>query len=71
MFKGRDESLDFIGLLEWKCRIYTLFTPLEDWIGIVRIGRREMNLTSFFLDYVSGNRQYEIDFVRLLVYNLQ
>lgn len=30
-----------------------------------------MNLTSFFLDYVSGNRQYEIDFVRLLVYNLQ
>ena len=48
MFKGRDESLDFIGLLEWKCRIYTLFTPLEDWIGIVRIGRREMNLTSFF-----------------------
>ena len=23
-----------------------------------------MNLTSFFLDYVSGNRQYEIDFVR-------
>ena len=23
------------------------FTPLEDRIGIVRIGRREMNLTSF------------------------
>ena len=37
VFKGRDESLDFIGLLGWKCRIYTLFTPLEDWIGIVRI----------------------------------
>ena len=30
------------------------FTPLEDWIGIVRIGRREMNLTSFFFGvYVS------------------
>lgn len=30
------------------------FTPLEDRIGIVRIGRREMNLTSFFLGvYVS------------------
>ena len=52
VFKGRDESLDFIGLLEWKCRIYTLFTPLEDWIGIVRIGRREMNLTSFFLEFI-------------------
>ena len=54
VFKGRDESLDFIGLLGWKGRIYTLFTPLEDWIGIVRIGRREMNLTSFFFGvYVS------------------
>ena len=54
VFKGQDESLDFIGLLGWKCRIYTLFTPLEDWIGIVRIGRREMNLTSFFFGvYVS------------------
>ena len=52
MFNGCRESLDFIGLLEWKCRIYTLFTPLEDWIGIVRIGRREMNLTSFFLEFI-------------------
>ena len=25
------------------------FTPLEDWISIVRIGRREMNLASFFV----------------------
>ena len=28
------------------------FTPLEDRIGIVRIGRREMNLTSFFLEFM-------------------
>ena len=33
MFKGRSKSLDFIELLGWKCRIYTLFTPLEDRIG--------------------------------------
>ena len=31
------KSLDFIGFLGWKRRIYTLFTPLEDRIGIVRI----------------------------------
>ena len=37
VFKGRDEKLDFIGFLGWKRRIYTLFTPLEDRIGIVRI----------------------------------
>lgn len=37
MFKGRGKSLDSIGLLGWKRRIYTLFTPLEDRIGIVRI----------------------------------
>ena len=48
------ESLDFVGFLRWRRTIYTLFTPLEDRIGIVRIGRREMNLTSFFLGvYVS------------------
>ena len=41
-----------IGRLQWKYRIYTLFTPLEDRIGIVRIGRREMNLTSFFLEFM-------------------
>ena len=52
MFKKRGEIHDFIGFLGWKRRIYTLFTPLEDWIGIVRIGRREMNLTSFFLDFM-------------------
>ena len=52
MFKGRGKSLDSIGLLGWKRRIYTLFTPLEDRIGIVRIGRREMNLTSFFLEFM-------------------
>ena len=33
MFKGRSKSLDFIGALGWKRRIYTLFTPLEDRIG--------------------------------------
>ena len=33
MFKGRDESLDFIRFLGWKYRIFTLFTPLEDRIG--------------------------------------
>ena len=33
MFKGRSKSLDFIGVLGWKRRIYTLFTPLEDRIG--------------------------------------
>ena len=27
------KSLDFIGFLGWKRRIYTLFTPLEDRIG--------------------------------------
>ena len=35
VFKGRDENLDFIGFLGWKHRIYTLFTPLEDRIGII------------------------------------
>ena len=34
MFKERDENLDFIGFLVWKHRIYTLFTPSEDRIGI-------------------------------------
>ena len=52
MFKGRGKSLDFIGFLGWKDRIYTLFTPLEDRIVIVEQGRREMNLTSFFLDFM-------------------
>lgn len=33
MFKGRGKSLDSIGLLGWKRRIYTLFTPLEERIG--------------------------------------
>ena len=28
------KSLEFIGFLGWKRRIYTLFTPLEDRIGI-------------------------------------
>ena len=31
------KSLDFIGFLGWKRRIYTLFTPLEDRSGIVEI----------------------------------
>ena len=38
MFKGRGKSLEFIGVLGWKRRIYTLFTPLEDRIGIVKNG---------------------------------
>ena len=33
VIKGRGEILDFIGFLVGKCRIYTLFTPLEDRIG--------------------------------------
>ena len=33
------KSLDFIGFLGWKRRIYTLFIPLEDRIGIVRTGK--------------------------------
>ncbi len=28
------KSLDFIGFLGWKCRIYTSFIPLEDRIGM-------------------------------------
>ena len=36
---GRGKSLDFIGLLGWKRRIYTLFTPVEDRNGIVRTGK--------------------------------
>ena len=31
------KSLDFIGFLGGRSRIYTLFTPLEDRIGIVKI----------------------------------
>ena len=38
MFKGQGESIEFIGVLGWRCRIYTLFTPLEDRIGIVKNG---------------------------------
>ena len=37
VFYGRNKSLEFIGFLGWKRRIYTLFTPLEDRIGIVEI----------------------------------
>ena len=33
VFNGCCESLDFIGFLGWKYKIYTLFTPLEDRIG--------------------------------------
>jgi len=39
VFKGRGKRLDFIGFLGWKHRIYTLFTPLEDRIDIVRTGK--------------------------------
>ena len=34
VFKGQGKRLDFIGFLGWKRRIYILFTPLEDRIGI-------------------------------------
>ena len=37
VFKGRSKSLEFIGFLGWKSRIYTLFTPLEDRIGKAEI----------------------------------
>lgn len=37
VFKGRSKSLEFVGFLGWKCRIYTLFTPLEDRIGKAEI----------------------------------
>lgn len=33
--RGRDENLEFIGFFGWKRRIYTLFTPVEDRIGII------------------------------------
>lgn len=45
MFKGRGKSLDSIGLLGWKRRIYTLFTPLED-----RIGNQDVGKTYVFFD---------------------
>lgn len=37
VFKRRNKSLEFIGLLGWKYRIYILFIPLED-----RVGRQEI-----------------------------
>ena len=46
MFKGRGKSLEFIGVLGWKRRIYTLFTPLEDRIGNQDVGK----LTSFLIE---------------------
>ena len=39
------KSLDFIGFLGWKRRIYTLFTPLED-----RIGNQDVGKTYAFFD---------------------
>ena len=41
MFKGRGKSLDSIGFLGWKRRIYTLFTPLEDRIGSQDVKKTE------------------------------
>ena len=35
------KSLDFIGFLGWKDRIYTLFTPLEDRIGSQDVKKTE------------------------------
>ena len=37
VFKRRNKSLEFIGLLGWKYRIYILFIPLED-----RVGRQDI-----------------------------
>lgn len=37
VFNGRNKSLEFIGLLGWKYRIYILFIPLEN-----RIGRQDI-----------------------------
>ena len=37
MFNICGESLGFVGFLRWRRTIYTLFIPLEDQIGIVRI----------------------------------
>lgn len=51
MFKGRGKSLEFIGVLGWKRRIYTLFTPLED-----RIGNQDVGKTYVFL--IEGKRRY-------------
>ena len=45
VFKGRGKSLEFIGVLGWKRRIYTLFTPLED-----RIGNQDVGKTYVFFD---------------------
>ena len=45
VFKGRGKSLEFIGFLGWKRRIYTLFTPLED-----RIGNQDVGKTYVFFD---------------------
>ena len=33
------KAMILLGFLDGKCRIYTLFTPLEDRIGIVRTGK--------------------------------
>ena len=54
VFKGRGKSLDFIGFLGWKRRIYTLFTPLEDRIGIVRTGKALDESYVFFLRIYVG-----------------
>lgn len=37
VFNRRNKSLEFIGILGWKYRIYILFIPLED-----RIGRQDI-----------------------------
>jgi hypothetical protein len=37
VFKGRNKSLEFIGFLGWKYRIYILFIPLEN-----RNGRQDI-----------------------------
>ena len=45
VFKEMGKSLEFIGVLGWKRRIYTLFTPLED-----RIGNQDVGKTYVFFD---------------------
>ena len=55
MFKGRGKSLDFIGFLGWKRRIYTSFTPLED-----RIGKAEIIMQDGKGDQATQNDQLDV-----------
>ena len=63
------KSLDFIGFLGWKDRIYTLFTPLEDRIGSQDVWRlKEICSENWELmndGIISRNNEWEIaDFLQ-------